>query len=99
MEMFTRQSLRDLLSKKPFVPFRLWLTDGVYVDVPTTEVVMAGRHWVVVGLLDPKANDDVPTRWTTVWYLHVSRVEMLAPGAPPFSQPPDNGNLPSPATV
>jgi hypothetical protein len=98
--MLTFDRLRMLLNAQPFVPFRIWLSDGGHVDVPTRELVMALRQCAIVGLLDPNAADGSKDWWTTVWYLHVSRVEMLAPGAPPFSSPPpESGNMPSPATV
>jgi hypothetical protein len=91
--------LRALLNARPFVPFRLWLRDGAFVDVKSREVVLPGRHFALVGLLDPKATDTVFDRYMTVWYLHVTRHEMLGPGTPPFSPPtgPAESPLPAPA--
>ncbi len=85
--MFTRNDLLVLLAARPFVPFRLHMSDGGTIDIPSREVVLPGRHQVLVGLLDPDATDTAFERWTVIWYLHVTRVEQLRPGAPPFSSP------------
>ena len=97
--MFTGNDLRALLTAHPFVPFRLMLSDGGTVDVRTPEVVFAGRHLAVIGLLDPGATDTLFDRFTIVSYLHVSRVEQLSPGAPPFAPPAGPSESPSPAPV
>ena len=55
--MFTLDDMRRLLSARPFVPFRLWMSDGGRVDVRTPEVVLPGRRFAIVGLLDPDAAD------------------------------------------
>ena len=69
--MFTREDLLRLLNATPFAPFRLSLSDGSTVTVPSREVVMAGRRFALVGLLDPGATDTAFDRWAVVWYLHV----------------------------
>jgi hypothetical protein len=99
INLITQEFMRSLLTARPFVPFRIWLSDGGYVDVPTPEVVLVGRHFAVIGLLDPAATDTAIDRYTTVWYLHVTRHEMLSPGQPPFSPPPGSSESPSPAPV
>jgi hypothetical protein len=86
--MFTLDDMRALLSARPFVPFRLHLSDGGFVEIKSPELVLPGRRFALVGLLDPDATDSVFDRWTTVWYLHVSRVEHLSAGAAPFASPP-----------
>jgi hypothetical protein len=97
--LFTLDDLRNLLNAQPFVPFRLWLSDGGHVDVPSRELVMPGRRFALVGLLDPQTNDTAFDRYVTIWYLHVARHEMLSAGAPPFSPPsgPDQTPSPTPA--
>ena len=92
--MFTPADMRALLQARPFVPFRLWLSDGGFVDVRSPEVVIQGKRFAVVGLLDADAKDTLIDRWATVWYLHVSRFEMLQPGAPPFTAPPGQSETP-----
>jgi hypothetical protein len=95
--MFTANAMLDLLNAQPFGPFRFHLSDGGTVDVPSREMVIPGRNFAVVGILDPSRSETLASRWVTVWYLHVSRVEMLTPGAPPFAAPPPAGSgTPSP---
>jgi hypothetical protein len=93
--LFTLDALRKLLNTRPFVPFRLWLSDGGHVEVRTPEVVIVGRHFAVIGLLDPETTDTAVDWYTTVWYLHVTRHEMLRPGLPPFSPPAGTSETPS----
>jgi hypothetical protein len=95
--MFTIDHFRALLDNRPFVPFRLHVSDGGFVDIRSREQVSLLRQFAFVGLLDPQATDTVYDRFTFVWYLQVSRVEMLGPGAPPFAPPGGPTEAPSPA--
>jgi hypothetical protein len=95
--MITLDDLRALLNAQPFVPFRLWLSDGGFVDVPSRELVFLGKRFAIVGFLDANAADTVFDRYTTVWYLHVTRHEMLNPGTPPFAPPSPGPASPAPA--
>jgi hypothetical protein len=83
--MFTLDDMRGLLAARPFVPFRLDTSDGGHLEVRSPEVVLPGRRFALVGLLDPAAVDTAFDRFATVWYAHVIRHELLGPGAPPFS--------------
>jgi hypothetical protein len=95
--MFTLDNLRALLSARPFVPFRLLRSDGGSVEVRTPEAVLPGKQFAMVGLLDPDTTDTAFDRFTILWYMHVTSVEMLAPGSPPFSPQPPLGPSESPA--
>jgi hypothetical protein len=95
--MFTPNDLRALLNTQPFVPFRLHLSDGTSVEVRSKEVVLPGRYYAVIGLLDPDATDTLFERWSVIWYMHVTRVEMLRTGPPPFSPPSGPTESPTPA--
>src|SRR4051794_36974133 len=97
--MFTADDLRALLHARPFVPFRLLLSDGGGVEVRSPEVVVVGRRFALVGLLDPNATDTLIDRWTVVWYMHVTRSEQMGAGPPPFTPPsgPAESPTPSPA--
>lgn len=86
--MFTHNDLRALLHARRFGPFRLHLSDGGYVDVRHREFVTAGRRYAVVGLPDATRPDAPFDRHVVVWYMHVTRAEMLDAGPPPFSPPP-----------
>jgi hypothetical protein len=87
--MFTLDDLRTLLNAKPFVPFRLHLSDSGHIDIRHRELVFPGRRFAVIGLVDPEATDTVFDRYMTVWYMHVTRAEQLTAGsAPSFPSPP-----------
>lgn len=96
--MFTINDMRALLRAKPFVPFRLWLSDGGHVNVRSSEQVFLLRRYAIVGLLDPNSLEDSFDRHMVVWYMHVTRCEELKPGASPLSSPeePPSGT-PAPA--
>jgi hypothetical protein len=97
--MFTLEDMRKLLQPRPFVPFRLRLTDGGSVEVRSPEFAMLGRRFVIVGLPDPKTTDKLVDRWLTIWYLHVVAAEQIDPGAPPFTSSPRStpSDTPAPA--
>jgi hypothetical protein len=95
--MFTSNDLQTLVKARPFVPFRLVLSDGGLVEVKSPELVMLGRRFAVVGILEPETRDSLIDRWTTVWYLHVTRAEQISPGAPPFAAPPGPAESPAPS--
>ena len=97
--MLTAIDLRRLLNAQPFVPFRFILSDGGTVEVKSRELVTVGRHWAVVGLLDPEARDTFADRWAIVWYMHVIRVENLTAGALPFTTPPGPAESPTPSST
>jgi len=64
------------------------------------ELVLPGRRFAIVGILDPDAKNSSFDRYVTVWYMHVTRHEMLTPGAPPFTQPPpSSSDSPTPSQV
>jgi hypothetical protein len=96
--MFTLDNMRTLLSRRPFVPFRLWLSDGGHIDVRSPEQVLPLRQFALVGLLDPNAAEETYDRYATIWYMHVTRYEASIAGAPPFTPPgePPSG-APAPA--
>jgi hypothetical protein len=97
--MFTVEDLRSLLKARPFVAFRLVLSDGGTVEVKSPELVMIGRRFAVIGILDPQARDILIDRWTTVFYMHVTRAELLVAGSPPFAAPSGPSESPAPAPV
>lgn len=98
--MFTLDDMRTLLNTRPFVPFRLHTSDGSHVDVKSPEVVLPGRRYAVVGLLDPDTADSSFDKHVTVWYMHVTRHEMLSAGLPPFQPPPAGpSGTPSPTSA
>jgi hypothetical protein len=95
--MFTLNDMRALLSVRPFMPFRLWLSDGRHLDIRSPEQVFPLRHYALIGLLDPNAVEESYDRHATIWYLHVTGHEALKPGASPFAsagEPPSGAPTP-----
>ena len=80
--MFTPADMRALLQARPFVPFRLWLSDGGSVEVRSPEVVMVGKRFALFGLLDADAGDTAFDRYATVWHLHVEKTECVRSSRP-----------------
>jgi hypothetical protein len=96
--MFVLADLQTLLWARPFVPFRLHRSDGGMIEVKHREFVTAGRRYAVVGISDPTDPDAPFDRHAVVWYMHVTRVEMLDAGPPPMSASPGGpAEAPSPA--
>lgn len=75
--MFTLDDMRNLLNARPFVPFRLHFSEGQPIDVRSNEVVLVGRRFAVIGVLDADATDTLFDRWAVAWYTYITRVEML----------------------
>jgi hypothetical protein len=94
--MFTGNAMLALLDARPFAPFRLHTSDGFYVDVLSKELVIPGRNFAVVGILEQGLSDRLANRWVTVWYMHVTRTEMPNPGEPPFASTPPASEQPTP---
>ena len=94
--MFTLKDMRSLLDARPFQPFRLYSSDGGHVDIITPEMALAAKQCAIIGILDPNTADKSFDRWHILWYLHISRYEMLTPGKPPLSPPgPAEASQPS----
>ncbi len=94
--MFTAEDLRGLLNRKPFVPFRLKLSEGDAVEIKNRELVMTGRWGVVVGLLPPDATDLLIDGWTSVAYTHVTSIEDINSDVPPSNGSPPANEKPAP---
>ena len=97
--MFTANDLRSLITTRPFAPFRLVLSDGGLIEVRSPEVVSVGRQRAVIGLLDPDATDTLFDRWIIVWYMHVTRAELLNVGPAPSIAPGGPGESSTPSAV
>jgi hypothetical protein len=72
--------LRQALRRNPFVPFRVYLTDGAAYEVRHPELCMLGARSVLIGL----ANGDEPVyeRYVNIDLFHIVRMEPIAPAAP-----------------
>jgi hypothetical protein len=78
--MVTAEDILVLRNARPFVPFRLYLSEGDPVVVPDPQMILPGRNFAVVGLRSPL--ETVADGWVTVWYPYITRVELLTPDTP-----------------
>lgn len=76
--MITPVRLKEMLNRRPFQPFRLFLSDGSRHDVPHPEFawVYGGRIFVGTPTRD-NGHGDGPLKEIAV--LHVTRVEEVRP--------------------
>jgi hypothetical protein len=81
----TLQTYRDLLSARPFQPFRLVTSSGQSYEVRHPEMAMLTRTRLLVGIGD--TDDEVPAEFKICSLLHVTAVEPLSPARPA----PDRG--------
>ena len=95
--MFAYEELRGFLSTKPFVPFRIYLSEGNAIEVRHPELVMPGRRYAVIGIVDPATPDAPFDRSAMIFYMHVTRVETLVPGPPPGGPTGHSPGTPAPA--
>jgi hypothetical protein len=66
------QQIRDLLHRKPFVPFDLVLSNGQVIKVPHPECVVLSKTGMVVAYPD---NDQI----AIVSYLHIASISTSYP--------------------
>ncbi len=71
----TVQTFRDLLTQRPFRPFRLVMSSGMTYDVRHPEMAMLTRTDILVGVGD--MDEGVPAAFKICSLLHVSAVEPL----------------------
>ncbi len=72
--------------RRPFVPVRLYLSDGSSHVVRHPDLMMVSRRSVVLAL--PGDAAAMPDRFLTITPVHVTRIEELDPA----SLPPGGGN-------
>jgi hypothetical protein len=76
------EELTAVRRRRPFVPFRLTLTEGSAYEVHHPELCMAGKRSAVIGLAPGDDPDRLFDRTVTVDLLHVVKLEPLE-GAKP----------------
>ncbi len=69
--------VREHLEQRPFVPFRIHVSDGSSFDVPHPDFVLLTRWAVHVG--HDTGHDDLPERVTRIAIGHVTRIEEIDP--------------------
>jgi hypothetical protein len=70
-------SLRKELRRQPFVPLRIYLTDGTSYEVRHPEMVLVSQREVYVGT-ESEPGSGVAAKTDLVSLLHIVRVEQLA---------------------
>lgn len=70
--------VRARIRKHPFVPFRLYVSDGSRYDVLHHDFAMVTSRHVTVAVGAPSA-DDFPDRQVDIDPLHITRIEPLEP--------------------
>ena len=78
MSNMTLQTYRELLTQRPFRPFRLVMSSGVTYEVRHPEMAMLTRSDILVGV--GEADDGVPAvEFRICSLLHVTAIEPLSP--------------------
>jgi hypothetical protein len=67
------------LQARPFVPFRLRLSNGEQYDILHPELLMPGRSVLYVGIPDDP-REPVAARLATLGLIHIVELIPLAPG-------------------
>ena len=70
------QDVREHLEKRPFEPFRLFLSDGAKFSVLHPDMCIVSRSTVYVGIPDPKM-PRVAQRVAHCALIHIIRIEPL----------------------
>jgi hypothetical protein len=81
----TVQTFRDLLSARPFRPFRLVMSSGQAHEVRHPEMAWLTRTSILVGV--DVADDGVPAEFKICSLLHVTVIEPLSPSPASQRQP------------
>jgi hypothetical protein len=71
-----RESLKGLLRRRPFKPFRLFVSDGAAYEVRHPDLCMLAKTEAVIGLPPHPASIDAD-RFAWIDLDHVTRVEPL----------------------
>jgi hypothetical protein len=70
------EDIRERLQQRPFVPFRIVLSEGKTYEIRHPELLFLGKRSAVIGLTDNPA-DTLYDRYVTVALLHITRLEPL----------------------
>jgi len=73
----TPESLRDELHRQPFVPLRIFLTDGKTYEIRHPEMAMVTSREIYVGREETSPGSGIAKGCDLVSLFHVVRVEQL----------------------
>jgi hypothetical protein len=72
----TLKTFRELLTQRPFKPFRLVMSSGQTYEVRHPEMAMLTRTDILVGV--GESDDHIPAEFKICSLLHVTSVESLS---------------------
>jgi hypothetical protein len=72
----TVQTFRDLLTRRPFKPFRIVMSSGQAYEIPHPEMAMLTQSDLVVGIKETRHG--VPKEFRICSLLHITSVEPVA---------------------
>jgi hypothetical protein len=75
----TVQTFRELLTQRPFKPFRIVMSSGQTYDVRHPEMALLTRSDMLVGI--EETDEGVPADFKICSLLHVSAIEPFSPTA------------------
>ena len=75
----TVQTFRELLSQRPFRPFRLVMSSGRAYDIRHPEMAWLTRTDILVGI--DETDEGVPAEFRICSLLHVATIEPLSQAA------------------
>ena len=78
--------LLQMIRRRPFQAFRLYVTDGASYEVRHPDLIMAGSRSVLIGLPNPGQADPVYEHYVNVDLVHITRLEPI-----PLATSPANG--------
>jgi len=76
------QEINDALQRRPFQPFRAFISDGETYDIRHPELCVPGRHSVFIGVPAPGSEEMAFDRYAIVDLFHITRLEPLMPPSP-----------------
>jgi len=69
------EEIRHHVRRRPFQPFRVFLSDGSSYDVKHPELILVARRDVVITV--ELGDDDIPERLAYCDPVHITRIEPL----------------------
>ena len=81
----TVQTFRELLTQRPFRPFRLQMSAGQAYEVRHPEMALLTRTDILVGV--DQTDEGVPAEFRICSLLHVTAIEPLSPASARVRRP------------
>lgn len=69
------EEINNHVRRQPFEPFRVFVSDGSNYDIHHPELILVGRHDVVITI--EVGENDIPERFAYCDPVHITRIEPL----------------------